>query len=255
MVEPLEIASMSSLRAATIKLAHENPTLRKHLLPILKVGESEPEVVLENQKVRVKFWRNEQRLLVQELSTKPVKKSLRRRDYNSYYEKKSFGDELLMINLYEGAKLSSSMDFDDVLRAVDASIVKAKGKILQKQPGLEVFMDRAGFPKSMISDDTVYFLEVEPSDYKPVAFVGTDFSGTSEWTAFRVMRDRDEDEAMAYLESMRTFYEQKSPAGARALFTILKADPDFFKGMSAEQFFAYLNSKKIGYEYVPTVNR
>lgn len=255
-----------TLRTATIRLAYDNPSLRPHLLPLLtkQAGRGDVgELVMENDKVRVTMVDHpSNELVVQELPSKPVKRRVRQRAYSNYYFVQWFGSPFLMQNLLRDAHLSSSMDFDGVTRAMDAALEKAKERAIEEsgkypnRPALtENDFSRMGFPRGSIHDREISFLEVEPANYKPVRFRGKDFSGTSEWREFRFYADKDEDEYMAQMEGMQTFYKETSAGAARKLFQLLKADPDFCKGMTSEQFKKFLVDNKIGYEYVPTVWR
>jgi hypothetical protein len=264
-----------SLRTAAIRLAYENPSLRPHLLPLLaKQARGEKKLLMENDKVRV-TWSDhpDNMLVVQELPSKPVKRRVRRRTYNTYYMVQWFSSPFLMENVLRDAKLSSSMDFDGVAKAVDAALVKAKDRAIaesventtkypkEKYPHAmyrlftEEEFSKVGFPGNVVTDTTVSFLEVEPANYKPVKFRGRDFAGTAEWGKFRFYADKDDDEFMAQVEGMQAFYESTSAGAARKLFQLLKADPDFCKGMTVDKFREFLTTNKVGFEYVPTVWR
>jgi hypothetical protein len=118
------------------------------------------------------------------------------------------------------------------------------------------WFDRMGWDRGWwFDEDEVYFLDVEPADYKPVSFAGRDFGGTAEWTEFKFYADKDDDEYMRQTEGMTAFYKSKSPGGARKMFKLLKADPDSVKNMNLDQFRALLDRSKIAYDYVPTVWR
>jgi hypothetical protein len=252
---------MSTLRSATIRLAYKNPELRPHLLPLLtkQAGRGDVgELVMENDKVRVTMFDHPaNELVVQELPSKPVKRRVRQRTYSNGYLVRWFGDSFLMQNVLQDARLSSSMDFDGVARAMDAALEEAKERTIKESGNAQIenSFSNMRFPRGFVYDHEISFLEVEPANYKPVRFRGKDFGGTSEWRGFRFYADKDDDEYMAQMEGMQAFYKETSTGAARKLFHLLKADPDFCKGMTSEQFKKFLVDNKVGYEYVPTVWR
>lgn len=258
---------MSTLRSGLIRLAYAKPILRPHLLPLLtkQAGRGDVgELVMENDKVRVTMVDHpSNEIVVQELPSKPVKRRVRQRVYNTYYFVKWFGSSFLMQNIRSDARLSRSMDFDGVTQAMDAALEEAKERAIEdsdtrnlhRRALTEQDFSRMGFPHGAFDDREISFLEVEPANYKPVRFRGKDFGGTSEWREFTFYADKDEDEYMAQMEGMRAFYKGTSAGAARKLFKLLKADPDFCKGMTFEQFKKFLGDNKIGYTYVPTVWR
>lgn len=109
--------------------------------------------------------------------------------------------------------------------------------------------------KWALSEEEVFYLDVEPHDYRPIVFKGKDFSGKSEWRGFTFYADRDEDEYMAQMEGMRAFYKSKSAGGARKLFKLLKGDPTLTQSMTVDKFTSWLAKNKIAYDFTPTVWR
>jgi len=267
---------MSNLRSAVIRLAHQNPSLRAHLLPLVKQARGEMDTLIENDKVRV-TWADhpDNRMEVQEMPGKPVKRRLRKRTYNTgqYVQWFHPGSAFLMENIKNDAKLSSGMGFDQVVSAMDKALEDAKDRLIaeslelvekyprEKYPhaAYQVYSEadftKLGFPRSIVWNDEVSFLEVEPANYKPVQFRGKDFGGTAKWNEFKFYADKDDDEFMRQTEGMQAFYKSLSAGGARKLFKLLKADPEAVKAMNESQFKDFLNRNKIGYDYVPTVWR
>lgn len=269
---------MTSLRKRTIRLAASQAPgtpLREQLVAILKSADDDRKLFFANDKVRVQ-WEDhpDNTLLVQELPTKPLKRQLRRRRYDTSYLVRWFhpGHHFLMQNILQDVKLSGSVDYDGVVREVDAALQKAKDDLIvysaqaaekykDSHPGIyqaytEADFKRLRFPEAFAGqDEAVYFLDVEPADYKPVSFQGKGFAGTAEWGKFRFYDEAMEDEWMAQMEGMRDFYKEKSSGGARILFKLLKAAPDAVKNMTIGQFRDWLNKNKIGYDHIPTVWR
>lgn len=229
---------------------------------------SDSEKAMENRDVRVLWWDHPRNtIVVQELPTKPVKRQLRRMEYNTQYLLKALhpGSPFLSENLLQSANLSSGMNYDQVVRALDGAMEKAKAEVLrneahQQYPNAypkhtEADFARAGFPQAFRYESMVKFLDVEPSDYKPVHFEGRDFGGTAKWSDFKFTSTRDDDKDTLYSEGMSAYYTAKSHGGARKLFKLLKADPLMVKNMTLEQFTDLLSKSKIAFEYLPTVWR
>jgi hypothetical protein len=269
---------LSLSREHTIRLASSQAPgspLRKQFLASLKQAGGDWQLLMENAKVRVQ-WKDhpDNQFLVQELPTKPVKRKLRRRQYDTQTFVRWFhpGDAFLMTNIIQDTKLTQNMDYDDVIRAFERALIEAKDSLIENSkilaekyqdshPGMyseysEADFKKLRFPESLGGyEREVFFLEVEPSDYKPVVFRGVDFGGTSEWGRFTFYNDKDKDEFMEQVEGMRTFYDSKSSGGARNLFKLLKADPEIVKNMTCSKFKEWLDKSDIGYKYNPTVWR
>lgn len=107
--------------------------------------------------------------------------------------------------------------------------------------------------KSAVSEDEVYFLDVEPHDYKPIEIDGKEFHGTFEWTKFTFYPT--DDPSANPMEGMRTFYQSTSAGGARKLFKLMKGDPSLFERMPLDKFTKFMSENKIAFNYVPTVWR
>lgn len=131
-----------------------------------------------------------------------------------------------------------------------ATLVKAEKKDLDQAMR---WLDDGS--KYAISEDKIFYLNVEPHDYEPMVIKGKDWGGTFEWTAFRFSGKSDEDEYMRQMEGMQAYYSSTSAGGARKAFKHLKGDPNAVKGMNQNQFTAWLDKNKIGYRYNPTVWR
>ncbi len=161
---------------------------------------------------------------------------------------------LLMENVLEDARLSRNMDYDKMVRAMKNALKKIPGKYDEKtvarfgpmQEYVQKELDRAPY------EETVFYLNVEPANYKDVSFTGRDFGGTSKWTEFTFYSDSDEYDQQ---EGMQAFTKSTSAGGARKLFKMLKANPDLVKNISEKDFTKMLDKNKIGYRYVPTVWR
>lgn len=257
---------MADLRSHVLRVAADLPVgdpTRRKILAVLREGGRDWKPLVSNDKVRIQ-WQDHpgNSLMIQELPTKPVKRRLRRATVETqmwvHHLGTGAGDHFLMSNILRDAKLTSSMNYDQAVNAMRQAVEKAKQRAIsdERSSFTEDWFKKFGWgSKWWFNEDDVYFLEVEPTDYKPVSFAGRDFGGKSEWNSFTFYDDKDDDEYMRQMEGMRAFYESTSAAPARKLFKLLKADPDAVKRMDIKQFKALLDKNKIAYKYVPTVWR
>ena len=95
----------------------------------------------------------------------------------------------------------------------------------------------------------VWYLEIEPVDYKPVDVRGKNFSFTAKWTEFRACSPRS---TMNYPGDGQPNYsciEQTSKGTARKLYQVCKANPDVLRNVSWSDFSGWLQKMKIGFEW------
>ena len=151
------------------------------------------------------------------------------------------------------------MDFNKAKTALQKAFDQAKKNTISGESGVydakwfkRYRVDQWDGGQAHFRESEVYYLEVEPKDYKPVVFAGKNFGGQSEWTEFKFWADRDDHD---YSEGAGASYSSKSPGAARKLFKILKADPDAVKRMDLKAFQALLEKSKVGYRYNPSVWR
>ena len=255
---------------------------------------------IQGSNVRIKIGegsRHEMIITIQELNvSKPIKRKLGRVEYNGHRFDPSgnwqpsfrgqgggyttnlavswlFGAE----NLAKLAGFSSSMSFDQAVKALQGALKKAVAyyakymtDVFRKAPQFKynrrelVPADESDLREAIkwaednvkwaFEEGEISWLKVEPADYAPIKFQGRDFSGTSQWGEFRFQAD-EQDEYMQYNEGMTAFYQAKSEGGARKLFKLLKAKPEMTRSMSLDEFKKMLDKTKIAYDYVPTVWR
>lgn len=262
---------MDSLRSAVIRLAHAQPKLRKVLVPILRQAVSgEYGKPVTGQHIRYRWVSHPaNRILIEELPGKPVKKRVRRMEVDTSLAVHHINGSsaFLMSNIMRDLKLTPSMSYEQAVKALKGAIDGAVTKTIaetaeaaKKYPGRYVALDKAWFkryswPYSLYFEQEVSYLEVEPADYQPITFKGKDFNGIAEWTKFRFYADANKDEFMQHMEGMQAFYDNKSAGAARKLFKLLKPDPDIVKGMKFGDFKAWLDRNKVSYSYNPTVWR
>lgn len=259
-----------TLRSKLIRLAHANPELQPHLLPLLKEARGK---VLQGAKIRA-YIDSYGDIYVEEMPGKPVKRKVRKGHLSLSWlrsRQNSFLSAFIGENIWDDAHLSSAMHYDQakaaVIKAGEKAVQKAiarAGELSGNYPGkystaeeAEALLKRWGYddmPRRWY-EDTVSFLEVEPVDYKPMSFRGKDFAGEAKWASFTFYDAADRDDYMAQMEGMRASYSSKSKGAARKLFKVLKANPDAIARMDARQFKAWLDKNRIGYRYNPTVWR
>lgn len=171
-----------------------------------------PKVRMKYSGFRSGFFR------VEELPSKPLKRKLRVANFDYFIN--YMPDELLPINIWESSHLSANMSFDQAVAALKHSIEKAVNAHPEMSKSLADSILRVPYIKE------VFYLEIEPHDYKSMKIEGKDFILISEWTEFKVYSpNSDFHQADPYY----TGYEQSSAKDARKLFQTLKADPTLLK--------------------------
>lgn len=183
---------------------------------------------------------------IQELPTKPVKRHLRRASFDirdnliSRYGKGEFPHAFMVDNIQEEVRLDPQMSYEEAVGVLQAHL----RHLIAETPGLAEY-EREGFLR-MPWESVVYYLEVPPADYAPLVVEGADFSLKSEWTKFSAYSpDSDFQQADPYY----TVIESPAPASARKLHNILRRDPDALRSVSWKGLDAWLTANGVGYEY------
>lgn len=255
----------SPLRRSVIRLAASlGAAQRQPLLALLKESRrGQWKTLFSGPKVRVRFQEHPNHAMwIEELSGKPFKRRLKYAKVYTYDLMRNTGsNRFMMENLIRDASLSNSMSFDQVVSKMKKVIEDAKKAVVEDDSnGFDYAWFKAnGYDLNrstwMFEEGEINYLQVEPADYNPVILGGNDWNGTFEWTQFTFYADREYDEHTHHVEGQRAFYRHKSPGGARKLFKLIKADPEAVKRMSLDQFTAWLNAKKVAYDWVPTYVR
>jgi hypothetical protein len=213
-----------------------------------------------------------QRILIEEMPGKPVKRRVRRMTFSTWEMRRGqwfhgVSSVFNLENLMRDIRISSGMSYDKAVghvwdafyEAVDKAIAQSVENHEKWPKNYSVYTEedfkRYRVPQTFGWEEEVSWLEIEPKDYKPISFSGKDFSGTAEWDEFTFYDAGDKDDYMAQMEGMRAFYRSKSKGAARKLFKFLKANPDGISGMTVRQFQVWLDKNRIGYRYTPTVWR
>ena len=238
----------SSLQSQVLRVAHEVPETRKHLLPILrKYAYGEMKTLVSGPHVRIQ-WKDhpENSLSIQELPTKPLKSRLRKAEFGMMFlfNAQSHNRSLfLMSNLLMDAKLHAGMTYEASLTAMRGAIAMA---VSETDKGTDP-MDK--WERDLIlrqpQESLVFWQEVEPADYKPMTVSGKDFTIQSEWNKFKAYSPGSD---LQLSDPYYHYFSEKSPGAARKLFKILKADPTILKNVSHSVLSDWLTKVGVGFD-------
>jgi hypothetical protein len=206
----------------------------------VRVHKWDKEILGKN--VRIKLADHpENIIMLEELPGKPVKRTVRAA--HTILTPRELGDEWLAQNVWMKAKFSSSMDYDRALKALTKAIETTSDAFGKRSPNWD--FKKWGGMKAFLREGTRNFLEVEPSDYEPMDVEGKDFMVHSTWTKFGSYSPRSDFESQ---DPSYSKYASTSPAGARKLYKILKADPTQLKSVTWDDFDKWLKKNKISYD-------
>lgn len=188
-------------------------------------------------------------IYVEELPTKPLKKRQMRQLYIPYPGGgfKPGDSAFLASNVLRDAKISKGDTYDVARKKLEKALDMA-GKSMQKafdESKDDKWRGRDAspwFPRP--SESTVHYLQVEPSDYKPLEAKAKDFNVHAEWNQWKAY---DPDSDFQSHDPTYTVYEAKSPAAARKMYKLLKARPDALKDVTWSKFSNWLDKNKIKY--------
>ncbi len=141
-------------------------------------------------------------------------------------------------NLAQDAKFSKSDDYSTAVRKLSKALEVASEKAQELN---EADISRWA---PTLDQGQVDYLEIPPKDAKPFTVKGKDFSFEVAWASWSFTRyDSDPND----MEPSYTRYVSKSPAAARKLFKMLKAQPDALKSVPESKFSEWLDKNKIKY--------
>ena len=246
---------MSDIYTSVLRIASTlpvgNPTRRELLASLQATASKDWQILVDGPHVRIQ-WQDHphNNLVIQELPSKPFKAKLKKASYWVWigqdipYEGRG---ALLMVNMIQDMHPSASMTFDQAVAAMNKAVALAvERSIASGTPEKSL----TGF-KHMPHMELVHYLQVEPSDYKPVVIRGTALYVKSTWQSFTFS---EVSENRKYQE-MPDFYQSSSPRDSRKLFTLVKAQEETIRKMTVAQFQEMLDKNKIHYKYVPSVYR
>lgn len=250
---PQRVASDTNLRVATIRLAAslpENSDERRQLLSALRKSAAEDWVdVLQGSQVRIRWSR--WAILIEEMPRKGAK-HLRKATYHSRNYFGTYGsDAFLVANLLRDMKPAASMTYDSAVSALKYAILEALNTY--DDPN-ETWANQKADPisdyirKSLLQapvEDSVYFLEVEPADYKDLVVEGRDFSVQATWNRFRAYSPNSD---FQQSDPHYTLYESSSAGAARKFYKTVKANPQILQGITWGGFSDWLRKNEIKYD-------
>lgn len=229
------------LRSQIIRLAHQSPELRPHLLPLLKTAGREGKMVGNGWRLT---W-NDYHFELEEL---PVKGKTKLRDAtlnNPYFTTKF--DAWLPENIlnYYG-KVTPSDSYESVKEKILAAITSEKALAdvrAHAKPGYD--------PKEVLSflkwyENLVHYLKVVPENVEPFTVKGKDFSVTVGWLEFKSYSPSSDFEQS---DPHYTIIKSSAPASARKMYQMLKANPNALKSLSWDEFDDWLKANKINYKF------
>jgi len=180
---------------------------------------------------------NEYSFILEELPVKGKKKLRRAEVQNPAFRDFHTYNEFLPINIVEyHTKLGKKDSYDQLKKKITESLKKAVALTEEKQgTAPKVYPWR---------EDMVFYLKVTPEDVDLIDAEGEDFTVHSEWTKFGAYSpDSDLQQHDAYYIK----YVSKSPAAARKLYKILKANPKALARTTWSEFGHWLTKNKIAY--------
>lgn len=236
----------NSLRSKVIRLAHANPALRPHLLPLLKTAGATDGVLIGDG------WRlswTPARFMLEELPAKG-KRNLRVATLSNPYYFTKF-DAWMPINILRVyGKVSATDSFDTIkekiLRAMSSEAVLSAVRA-QAKPGYNP-MD--ALYRTKWDENLVHYLSVVPENVEPITVRGKDFSVKSEWLEFKSYSPSSD---FQQADPHYTIIKSSAPASARKLYQMLKANPDALRGVAWSDFDDWLKANKINYKYEHSV--
>lgn len=145
-----------------------------------------------------------------------------------------------------GARLGKSDTYDQAVKKLRTALGKAEDAVVETwkaNPPTQAKKPDPWFPS--IQEDEVNYLLIEPSDTKPQTIKGKDFTVRSTWINFEAYSPQSD---FQQSDPHYIKYEAKSPAAARKLYKILKANPDALKQVPWSRFDDWLNKNKVKYD-------
>jgi hypothetical protein len=241
------------LRSQLIRVAHENPNLRAHLVPLLRSASTptksvvafgdEDEAAVEGNGVRILIDHRKQSILVQEVPLPgklPSNRQVRQVLYENSrsYRHERDHDYLLTQNLVHWAKFNSGMNFGQAESALREALDTGISKMVKPEVAAEV---RKGL-SWLLRSDTINYLLVPPADYKPLTVRYADGQMEVKWGAFVVYSpDSDFQQTQPYY----TGWAASSPQDARKLFKMLKANPKALENVPYSKLRDFFDANKI----------
>lgn len=234
------------LRSKIIRLAHANPELRPHLLPLLaKTARLEG-------KMSGNGWRltwNDYLFKLEELPAKGKMKLRVSTLENPYYSTRF--DAWLpdnVLNFY--GKVSPSDSFDAVKAKILAAIFSDKAIADVRGHAKPGYDPRGDLSRVKWEEFLVHYTNVVPENVEPFVAKGKDFSVKAEWLKFQSYSPSSD---FQQADPHYTIIKSSAPASARKLYQMLKANPNVLRGVAWSDFDKWLKANKINYKYEHSV--
>lgn len=144
-------------------------------------------------------------------------------------------------NILRDAHIGQSDSYEAVKHKLEKAVQEAGQKVQAENPGQKLDW----LSKTTWHEDKVHYLKVMPEGMEPVTAEGKDFNVKVEWTSFKAYSP---DSDFQQSDPHYTLYESSSPAAARKMYQMVKADPNVLKSMPWAKFDDWLKSNKIGYK-------
>ena len=152
-------------------------------------------------------------------------------------------NDFIANNIIMRAKLSKTDNFDRIKDKLDREFKNAIE--VAKRDHTDWWEKNSWLDNLRWTDDSVHYLKVVPEGTDPIVAKGRDFTVNSEWTKFSAY---DPGADFHSHDPSYTQYASKSPAAARKLYKILKADPKALARLSWGDFRGWLNKNKIAFD-------
>lgn len=234
-----------SLRSKVIRLAHQNPALRPHLLPLLKTAGMDGKMVGNGWRLK---W-NDYQFELEELPAKGKMKLRVSTLVNPYYYTKF--DAWLpqnVLNFY--GKVTPSDSFDAVKDKIIAAITSDKALADVRSKATPGYDPMSQLSRLKWDENLVHYLSVVPENVEPFTVEGKDFSVKVAWLEFKSYSPSSD---LEQSDPHYTIIKSSAPASARKLYQMLKANPNALRGIAWSDFDDWLKANKINYKYEHSV--
>ena len=230
-----------SLRSKVIRLAHQNPSLRSHLLPLLKTAGMDGKMVGNGWRLT---WDNF-RFELEELPAKG-KMKLRVSSLVNPYSYTKFDAWLPqnVLNFY--GKVTPSDSFDAVKDKIIAAITSDKALADVRRHATPGYDPMSQLSRLKWDENLVHYLSVVPENVEPFTVDGKDFSVKVAWLEFKSYSPSSD---FQQADPHYTIIKSSAPASARKLYQMLKANPNALRGIAWSDFDDWLKANKINYKY------
>lgn len=242
-----------TLRSKLIRLASQNPSIRKEILSLLatkplskRASQFDGKMVSESQGWRLTY--TDHQLILEELPAKGKKTLLVSTLYKSPAAVRAF-DAWLTPNILRFSKISPS----DSMEAIKQKILDYMTSESTLRSNIQSAA-RIGWEERFVREDTqrvqwytdrVHFLKVTPENTPKILVQGKDFVVEASWLEFSAYSP---DSDLENHDPSYTKYVSKSSASARKFYQMARVEPKILSGVSWNEFGSFLQKAKIPYD-------